>query len=197
MATKRVRVLVPFMVNTAANEHVSGDVVDVDANTADAWVASGAAEDAKGENLSTHKDPEPVFPTPLPVGKKGPAAPASAKEQLDAGEGGNTPPFEPLPVGSGPYEAPEAAKEQLDAGEGGNTPPFEPLPVAPESETVRPTDEKGQPIYDATEETEDQEPKTELEDYSAAELKEMAKARGLKASGSKAALIERIQGNDG
>ena len=194
MATKRVRILAPYQ---APDVDISkGDVVEVDSARAADLVAAGTAEYVSaGERGSKAGGAHPQ-PDPLPVGSGPYDPPAGAKEQLDVGAGGNSPDYEPLPVGSGPYDPPAGALEQLDVGAGGNTPPFEPLPVAPESETITPTDEKGQPDYDISEATEDVEPALTYEDWTVADLRERARDRGLKATGKKADLIAVLEEAD-
>lgn len=196
MATKKVRVLVPNQVpHTAA---ASGDVIEMESAEADVYIAGGAVEAASSASLSTAPvgNTPPAEPMPVRSGPYDP--PEGAKERLDVGEGGNTPPAEPLPVGSGPYEPPASATEQLDVGEGGRTPDFVPLPVAPESETVRPTDEKGQPNYDVTEETENITPTLSYADWKMADLRAAVKDRNLTVkSTKKAALVKALEEDDG
>lgn len=197
MGTKKVRVLVPYQaryLNAGA-----GDVVEIDSAQADGLIASGIVEAAPNADVGPYEEPATTpVPEPLPVGAGPYEAPESAKAQLDVGEGGNTPPSEPLPVGSGPYEAPEAAKAQLDVGEGGANPPAEPL--VSDEEPIRPTDEKGQPVANISEATEDVLPAdTALRDYEGwkvPELKAELAVRGLEVGGKKAELVKRLKADD-
>ena len=185
--TVHVRVLAPFMVPHLGAG--AGDVIEVDESEAKDLEAGGAVEltdDPTGTFQVASDGPKP---TPLPVHSGPYDPPEGAKEMLDAGEGGNTPPAEPLPVGSGPYEAPEAAKEQLDAGPGAEPVPFEPLPVADESETVEATDATGNANPAAVDE---QIGGPDPDEMTVADLRAELEARGLDASGNKATLQRRL-----
>jgi hypothetical protein len=159
----------------------SGDVVEVEDNVAEAWVGIGAAEETS-DKVGPAPPSDPVFPEPLPVGSEPQFGPSTEEET------GAHPPFEPLPVGE---PAPGAEAPERSTDEEGNTLDQQ---VRYEGAVDTSDEAEVEPVepVEATE-GEDDTGTGNYEDRTVAQLRAVAKSKGLATSGSKADLIERLR----